>query len=272
MIDLFQYQNYKEFVNDWLRAAPNQGRGQLTTIAKRLGVHTSLISHVLRGEHDFTAEQASALALYLGLGALESEYLLTLVLHSRAGTDSLKNLHTQQLTRLKELNASYDAKLSEKGDGPRALTEMDKAVFYSQWYYSAIFIAISVEGIRDLESLYKQFELPRDLIKQVLDYLVEIGMLHVKAGKYERGVRQLRIEPDSPMFARHHLNWRLKALERIPNKEKMELFGTLPMSLSEDDVVALRKLLIELFQNVETRLKNTTPEKLYCLNFDFFHY
>ncbi len=270
--NLFEYSDYKDFVNDWLRTAPNQGRGLLTQIAKRLGVHTSLVSHVLRGKHDFTGDQAWALAQFLGLRPLESEYLLTLVARERAGSESLRQLHVQQLARLKALSESKPLPTSDAPESPRALTEMDKAVFYSQWYYSAIFIAVSIEGLRDLESLHRSFNLPRDLIQQVLTYLVDVGMLRAQSGKYATGIHQLRIEPDSPMFARHHLNWRLKALERIPNKEKTELFATLPMSIAEEDVPAIRSLLFSLYQDVETRLRKSKPEKLFCLNFDFFRF
>jgi hypothetical protein len=49
------------------------------------------------------------------------------------------------------------------------------------------------------------------------------------------------IEDSSPLVARHHRNWRIKAMERHPvMKPKTELAYTAPMTLAESDVLKIR--------------------------------
>ena len=60
-------------------------------------VHTTLLSHVFRGTKHLTAEQGCALASFLRLAELDTDYLLALIEGSRAGTFELKNVVTRAL-------------------------------------------------------------------------------------------------------------------------------------------------------------------------------
>jgi plasmid maintenance system antidote protein VapI len=101
-MDLFEQDDYKAFVRNRLRAMPFEGRGQYRRMAEFLRVHPTLISQIFRRERELTPEQASDLAVFLGLDPEQSEYFLTLVELSRAGSLRLKGLLQRRRDRLRE--------------------------------------------------------------------------------------------------------------------------------------------------------------------------
>src|SRR4051812_25961989 len=101
MMSVFQFDEYKAYVQQWIRTKPQGGRGEVMKIAAALGVHSTLVSQVLKGSKDFTLEQAHALSGHIGLTDLEREYLLALVQRDRAGTAELKRFFIAQLDKLK---------------------------------------------------------------------------------------------------------------------------------------------------------------------------
>src|SRR5262245_25508125 len=100
-MNIFRFDDYKDYAQARLKRMPHQGRGQLKKIAAHLRVPPSAISQVLGGRRDFTLEQAHGIADYLGLDQRESEYFYWLVQKNRAGTDKLRSFSETQLSRIK---------------------------------------------------------------------------------------------------------------------------------------------------------------------------
>ena len=76
----------------------------------------------------------------------------------------------------------------------------------------------------------------------------------------------------SPFVNSHRRNWRLKAIEKFPKPGEQDLFYSGPYSLSEKDYDWLRKELVKLISTVSARVGDSPPEKLACLNLDFFEF
>ena len=90
-MSLFVYTDYRKFISQTIAEKPNKGRGEISKMANAIGVHQTLISLVLSGERDLSLEQGYALADYLGLTELESEYFSLLIQFSKAGTQRYKS-------------------------------------------------------------------------------------------------------------------------------------------------------------------------------------
>ena len=73
---IYEYSDYKEYINAYIRELPKNGRGQFLQISKSLRVHSTLISQILKGEKHFTQEQAFAITVYFSMSELETEYFL----------------------------------------------------------------------------------------------------------------------------------------------------------------------------------------------------
>src|SRR5690242_4991269 len=128
---ILDFNNCRDFVTKTVRSLPKAGRGEFLKIAKHLGMHTSTLSQVLSGLKHFTLDQACLLADYFGLNELETQYLLHMVELERAGTERLRTTLKKQMARIKEQSRA----LSVVIPGKRKLSEPEKAVFYSNWFY-----------------------------------------------------------------------------------------------------------------------------------------
>lgn len=262
---IFDFTDYRDFVTKTVRALPKAGRGELLKIASHLGIHTSTLSQVLSGTKQFTLDQACALADYFGLNDLETEYLLKLVELERAGTERLRVTLKKQMSRL--LDKSKE--LSAVVPGKRSLSEEEKAIFYSNWFYPGIWALTSIPGYQTSDAIARYFDLPKLLVNRVILFLVSTGLCAGENGSLRPGTTYVHLESDSPFIARHHASWRQKAMERHATLTDSEIAYSSPMSLSKEDAQRIRKLIVGWVDQAN-KIRDPSPcEALYFLNIDW---
>lgn len=265
-MSIFDYQNYRPYVLDRIKILPKRGRGELQKIARALSMHPSSISQVLKGQKRFTLEQACRLAAHFGLNELESDYLLNLTERERAGTRELQSSIDRRLNKIRELASQLVNRLPRD----QILSEENKALFYSSWFYSAIRLATDIKGLQTIEALSEHFSLPPGLVNEVLRFLVSCGLCIEENGLYKMGPRRTHLEATSPLISRHHMNWRVKAIERSTKLEQTEeLQFSSPVVLSKKDALEIRKVLLDQIQAILKVVANSGSEDLYSFNIDW---
>jgi uncharacterized protein (TIGR02147 family) len=211
-------------------------------------------------------EYAQGICEYFGLSETEVEYFLTLVQADRAGTEKLKKIYKRQAERIREKGRRLENRLP-KG---KVLSEADKAVFYSEWYYSGIRLLTSVSGFQSPEIIASHLGLPIGLVNQVLSFLVATGLCLERAnGKFELGPKRTFLENDSRLIGRHHANWRNRAIEQYPKLAAKEFAFTAPISISEKAFLQVRSDLANVVERISQLVATDEPEKLVCLNIDW---
>src|SRR5262245_60652246 len=139
---LFDFDDYKALALHLIEQNTANKRGQFQRISEHLGVHSSLISQVLKGPKDLSLEQACLLADYFGLSEIEEEYFVALVQYQRAGNQALKRLSRKKLDEIKGRSQGLENRLTRQ----QKLTAADQAVFYSSWHYSGIRLLSEIPG------------------------------------------------------------------------------------------------------------------------------
>lgn len=67
------------------------------------------------------------------------------------------------------------------------------------------------------------------------------------------------------------VSWRVKAFEKMDAPPTpAQLFYTAPMSISESQYGELRKRITEVIAELNSKITQSKPEKLACLNIDLF--
>jgi plasmid maintenance system antidote protein VapI len=125
-MSIFEYSDYKSFLRDQILVLPKKGRGEINRMAKHLRVHPTLISQVLNGTRDFSAEQIYSLCGYFGLQQLESDYLVLLLQFERAGTSEFKKYYTKKIDELKLASLNISKRLTQN----KKLTDYEYSIFY----------------------------------------------------------------------------------------------------------------------------------------------
>ena len=267
-MDIFEFQDYRDFIKKWIEIHPAGSRGQLLRFAQSLGINPATVTLVLKGVKDFTLEQAMDACDYFALSGLETEFFMTLVLRSRAGKPNLKKSFENKIAVLREKALNLKDRLPAAQD----FDESAKATFYSQWFYSGVRLASALPNCHSAEQLADRLELPHSLVQQVLKFLIETGLCVRNEAGVTFGPRDTHIGADDPMVLRHHTNWRQKAIEQMPVKKGNELYYTHPMALAQEDISKVRQLLVQAIDQIVEVVGPSESEEVMCLNIDWFTY
>lgn len=262
---VFDYRDYKKFVLAELKTRPKAGHGEFQRIAKALRVHFTMITHVLKGGMHLSPEQALALAEYLGLSELETEYFLALVQLARAGDQRTKNFFEARVHALHDQSMNLGTRLTAKN----ALSEQDQALFYSSWIYAAIRLLSAVPALQTRAAFSEALGLPPAKVNQALDFLLSRGLCEEAGKKVIYRELKTYVASDSPLAARHHANWRAKVASQLDTLERKELAFTYPTVISESDFLELREELVRFIEKFKKTCDASPSERLYCLNLDW---
>jgi uncharacterized protein (TIGR02147 family) len=264
----FLHPDYRSFLKEILEKRPRKGRGEMQKIAQHLRVHTTLISQIMSGLRDLTEEQAFELSHYLELTHTESEYFQLLVQIGRASTQNYKQFLKNKLIEMRE----QVQKVSKRFTKEEELSDHQKSIFYSSWIYSAIRLYCSTSELgHSLEDVMQYFQISRIKASEYLDFLVSCQLCESKNELFMMGKQRTYIDRGSIYFLKHHLNWRMKSIERSEVASPDEKLYTVTMSVSEKDFIKIKEEVSKLLNEILKISKTTEPEKLVCFNCDFFY-
>ena len=267
MFSIYEFDDYRKFLAKQLLVMPNQGYGQMSKLASHLGVHATLISQILKEHKNLTIDQAALVADFFGLNEVETEFLVLLVSLDRAGNWAAKNIYKKQLQRIKDQMQN----ISQRVTVAAKLSEEQRAVFYSDWAYSAIRQSVSLPGIDSVDTIAEFLQIPRNRVQYFLDFLVKTGLCFNVKGKLKAGPASTHIEAKSPWVRVHHANWRQRAMHSLDKNKTGNLYYTSPMTLSRADAKLVHEKIIQFIEQINTIADPSPSESLFCLNIDWFN-
>lgn len=235
-------------------------------MALALRMHTTLLSGVVHGRKTLTEEQGSALCAYMGLSALETDYLLKLIQLDRAGSDGLRAIYRRHLTELRTLALQAKSRVPEA----RELSHSDRAIYYSSWHYSLVRLLSSINEYQSVESISSKLGFPSSRVREILDFLVSRGLCTEGAdGRYRRTEKNTHIEASSSLVARHHQNWRARSIELLERITPLDLAFTAPVSISRKEIPKVRAILLDAISEVAKRTDALPSEEVAYLGIDW---
>lgn len=264
-MNVYKYESYKDFVNDYVRSLPKGGHGEFKKIADSLRAHTTTISQIFKGEKHLTLDQSHKLSLHFGLNELETEYFITLTLLERESGHQFRTFLLKRLRTIK--SQALQAKNYVRPD-----TELKKAVqakFYSHWYYAALNLLSEKPGGITAEEVAPKLNLPLSVVREALDFLVLSGLNQKNENRYISKKINTHVEKESPLANRHHINWRLKAVEAYANIKDTDLAFTAPLTISREDALAVKQIILNSIKKISEKVASSGSESLYCFNIDW---
>lgn len=262
---IFEFDSYKSFLEDWIQGQPRKGRGQVSQIAKLLGIHTTMVTHVIRGKANLSVSQAVDLSRYIGLSEFEMEYFLLLVQKEREAGKVGRDYFDQRLKKMRQESLSISKQIKVS----KSLSEADQARFYSYWHYSAIRLIVSLEGCKDTHSIAKALRLPHSKVQAAVSFLLSVGLCVEKNGQLDFGPAETFVGRESPHYLRHITNWRLKAIEHFDSLSNEDLALTYPVMVSEKDFLRVREILVKALSEIRELAGPSKSEVFACLNVDW---
>lgn len=262
----FEFADFRELLESRLLAMPKRGHGQLRRLALELGVSPVYITQVLKGQKNLAPEHALQVAEYFGFSDLERDYFLLLVQFDRAGTTKLKNYYQTQLTQL----AKKSNEIKERIPASVELSTEAQAVFYSDWRYSAIRLATSIENLQTVDALAARFHLPPSQVRKIVEFLLQYQLCEPNESRVVMGPALTHLPAGSEFIKNRQVQWRLKGFERMDERRNGEIFYTGPMATSAQAREKIHSEIVGLIERVAKIVRDSDSEELACINIDWF--
>lgn len=267
-MSLYKHNDIRDYVKELLSKRPRGGRGELQMIAKALGVHSTLISQIMSGMRSFTEDQAHELCGYFELNDIESEYFQLLVQIEKSNTAKYKSFLKNKLALFRQ----QAEKISKSFTNENELTDAQKSIYFSSWKYSAIRIFCSLDkNGQTLETIMAKFSLTRTKALQMLDFLCDSRLCEKKDDRFHVGQQRVYVDKGSIYFQKHHLNWRLKSLEKSENPTEEDRLYSVILGVAEKDYQKFKNEITQLVSSFSKTLEQVeNPDQLVVFNCDLF--
>jgi uncharacterized protein (TIGR02147 family) len=260
---IFDYSDYKTYLEARIRL---EGRGAKSRLAAALRCHVAYISQILNDSAHLSLEQAHAANAYFAHGAEEADFHLLLVLRDRAGTADLRHHYQKKVDEaLRERERLRNA-LQYK----RTLNRAEQTTYYSAWYYAAVHILLTIPEYRSRDRIARHLGLAPEQVSQALEFLEAAGLAVRSGSNFRAGDANLHVGDDSPMMRLQHEHWRLRAIHALDRTDREELHYSSVISLAEEDLPRVRKILLEAIRQIREVVRPSPEEVAYCYLLDLF--
>lgn len=261
---IWEFINYKEYLSSKL--GPEGSRtGLRKKLAEAIPVHTTFVTQVLKGRNEFSLEQAEAVNTFLNHSDEEGEYFILLILKERSTNQKLKKRFEKKIQVMRDERLNIQSRL--KVDA--TISQKDREKFYSSAIYSAIHVLAATPGFQSIEALSEAMRLSKSRTREIVDFMIRIGILTEKDGKIISGSNHIHLGSDSELVLKHHINWRQFTINQLQFLDKDDIHYSACMSLSKKDAFTIKEsILANLKKNVDIVSKSPEEEAfVMCLDF-----
>ena len=207
---VFEFKEYRSFFRQ--KTEDHAGSwGTKSKLAKAIGCQLPFVSQFLSGKAELSSEQVFRAADYFLLSEEEKDFLILLHQSNRAGTAELKKYYSEKVEKIKHGRLNLSNRLGQD----QSLNEKERSLYYSSWIYAAMHMAAAIPGLNNRDSLRKIFKIGAKQFNDSLKFLLDTGLIVETHGNYSVGMTRVRLGNDSAWIVKHHMNWRLRAIESL---------------------------------------------------------
>ncbi len=269
-IDIFQYKDYRRFLQDWYQAAKSTGALSYRSFAQRAGLKSiNFLKFVMEGDRNLSEKSIAQFALALKLNKQESEFFRNLVFYNQAETHDDKNRAYQSLLRSRKY---HDLKPIESA----------QYEYYSTWYHPAVrelVVAKANDGTPEWIASRLSPEVTVEQVVKSLELLERLGMIRKdEAGRWRQAslLVSTGAELASHVVHRYH-----KVLLDLAGHVMDDVSGngashrrdvsTMTLGVAKERIPQLKKRVQEFRQDIlKLVASDTEPEEVIQLNIQMF--
>lgn len=264
-MNVFSFNTYKDFLHSYIYE--NKQKGLISQIAGKCGCDRTYLSQVLNGKADLTPDHMIQFCDKLGLSDMESRYLLLVLLRDRSSALAARKSFQLKIDHLKKEASVLTNKILEN-EKPGEISEESRTLYYSHWLYAAIHILCSIPAYQTSQALSLKLQTAPEAVNRILRDLLTMDVIRKDKDKYIHQGSDLYIPQSAPQSYAHHLNWRMRAVERTMFAE--DVHYTNLFSISKEDVEKLRNQILKLIDDQRKCIRASGTDVGYSFNCDFF--
>lgn len=265
-ISLFDYRDYKQYINQTILAMPSKGRGVRRDLAAYLNCQTAYISQVLNKDVQFSLEHAVKINQFFKHSKEQARYFLLLVQWQRAGSKELRDFIHNEISEIIEKRIELKERLNIKD----SLDDNNQHIYYSAWYFAATHIMLSIPHYQTSEAISKTLRLPLKQVQGILSFLCETGLAIHQNNRFVIGKTRIHLGQNGIPIRRHHTNWRNQAIASIDKQNEADLHYSSVLSMSKKDIPKVKEIFIKAIEESREIIKTSKEEKVQVIAIDFF--
>lgn len=262
MRSIYEYSNYQSYLLEFF----HQKRGNQARLAEFVDCRPSFLTQVIDQKVGLSMEQALKVPDFLGLSKNEKMAFVMMVQKDKITDVQGKKFFDEQIQKLKIQNKT----VKERLENMEELSEEAKAQYYSSWIYGAIHILCAFSDIETAEDVTRALGLERQTVVDSIQFLLGQGLLQTKNRKLSIGKRQIHLGHDSKYISSHHINWRLKTIEKLSAQNHRGTHFSSLIGISKKDADAVQEILLKAVSDINEVVKKSGEEAPYVINLDFF--
>ncbi len=263
-MNLYEYFSYKTYLIDLI----SDTHIKVSALSEMAGCNRSYFSQMINGKVQLTSDHIINLAEGLEFSELEKEYFITLCLLERSSLISTKEILEKKLNILRQKSLVLSKKIKDEGKSFELTDEM-KGEYYSSWLYGQINVLTSIEDFQTPESIASKLNININLVKKILNRLRDMRLVIKKEKNYIHQAGNLHIPHKSPHNVVNHMNWRMRALQKV--QEDDGIHYTAAFSISKKEIPILKSQLLEFIKKQREVIAASGTEEVYCFNCDLFN-
>lgn len=258
--EVFDYRDYKVYARACLSSRGASGeRGPRSRFAEAVGCQTAYVSRILDGEAHLSLEQAEKANQFFGHSDEQSEFFYLLLQKARAGSPGLRAFFQSKIDAMAEERLNLGRRFAIKN----AISEADLSVYFGRWQNAAAHVALLIpELAADRAALAARLGLSQGQLSEAVDLLVALGLFKKKGGRLEPTARRMHLSKDAPAIVRHHVNWRLRAVDAVERDPRKGLHYSSVIALSRDDLVRAREIATSSIEKIKRLVRDSKEETL----------
>jgi uncharacterized protein (TIGR02147 family) len=246
----------------------NQRTGKKKDFANLIGCQSSFLSQVLTKKVNLSLEQGIKANSFFHHNDLESHFFMLLLHIERSGSIDLKKYYDNQLQEIRISQKKLKNHVKEFSE----ISEKIQAQFYSSWKFQAIQTLLSIRKLQSPESLSNYLSIPLSEVIRILEFLIENNLATREGNKYVIGSKNIHLSENSNFLMQHHINWKLRSMDSLNrNKNSNDLHYSAVITISESDVIKLRKEMIDQLRSNLNFIQESNEEVGYVMCLDLFN-
>lgn len=263
---IYNYLDYRTYLLDYMESLGPSKRGFRSLMADKMGCQKTFISQVLSGDAHFNLDHGASLSELLGHTEDEAHFLMLLIAYARAGSKTLRQQLQSQIKKIQQQRM----KLKERFKTEEIASLEVKVKYYSSWLYGAVRVLTTIPAFRTRIALQNYFQVPPELLSEVLNFLVTNGLITETNGQLQITEKHLHLDGEADLVKKHHTNWRIKSIASLDNIKAEDLHYSGVHSLSKKDALKVREIFVKTLEDSRNLMKDSPEECLQVLCMDWF--
>ncbi len=264
LINVFNYSDYRSFLQAWIKRDPAKSRGQISKLALESEIDAALLNKILKGERELTIEQGIAVADAIKLSREEHRLFYLMVCVARAGTPKLRSYLDREITSLRRSTKSFSQKMADA----TPLTREEQEEYMIDTLAQRIRGLLSVPGLDTIKTLAARLSVSEREAQQSIDLLLKLGLIEEAKGRFSNKSGLTYLSASKLVNIAFHRQWRLQALQRLQFDGELETNITTLVPLKKKDAIELVRALKKLSHDTIEQGTTKNADGLYTLTID----